>query len=302
MKTNLVCLASILALVTQLALPLRAAEPVKKILVVETTAGFRHSSIPTGEKVLSELAQKSGKFTLDFVRQPEGFPAHNANGFPAGPRRGATDEQRKAFQESEAKWQEALKAALQKLLPDSLKNYDAVLFLSTTGDLPIPDPDGLLNWIKDGGAFIGMHAASDTFHHWPGYIDMLGGEFDHHGNQLSVDCLNQDTDHPATASLPKVWTITQEEVYQFKNYDPAKVHDLLILDKRPQAPFAPGHYPVSWCKQYGKGKVFYTSLGHREDIWDTDPNISDRKNPEDIAKNYQAHILGGIEWALGVAK
>ena len=63
---------------------------------------------------------------------------------------------------------------------------------------------------------------------------MLGGEFDHHGAQLGVECLNQDPQHPATASLGKTWTITQEEMYQFKNYDPAKVHDLLSLDKKPR--------------------------------------------------------------------
>ena len=302
MNTDLPILAAALTLVTVSIAPLHAAEPVKKVLVVETTASFRHSSIPTGEKVLSELAQKSGKFTLDFIRQPQGFPRHDADGFPAGLRRGATDEERKAFEESEAKWNEALKAALQKLSPDSLKNYNAVLFLSTTGDLPIPDPQGLLDWIKNGGAFIGIHAATDTFHHWPGYIDMIGGEFDHHGPQLSVDCLNQDPQNPATAPLPKVWTITQEEIYQFKNYDSNRVHDLLILDKRPQVPRTPGHYPVSWCKMYGNGRVFYTSLGHREDIWDADPDLKGRRNSEEISKEYQAHILGGIEWALGIAK
>jgi type 1 glutamine amidotransferase len=107
--------------------------------------------------------------------------------------------------------------------------------------------------------------------------------------------------NPATASLPAKWDISQEEVYQFKNYDPAKVHDLLILDKHPETG-APGHYAVSWCKDYGSGRVFYTSLGHREDIWDTDPDLKDRKNSTDISKAYQAHILGGIEWALGIKK
>jgi type 1 glutamine amidotransferase len=57
---------------------------------------------------------------------------------------------------------------------------------------------------------------------------------------------------------------------------------------------------VSWCKPFGSGKVFYTSLGHREDIIDTDPNIKDRKNSVDISKAYQQHVLGGIEWALGL--
>ena len=166
--------------------------------------------------------------------------------------------------------------------------------------MPIPDPQGLLDWIKAGHAFIGIHAASDTFHRWPAYIDMLGGEFEHHDAQLGVECLNQDPQHPATAHLGKTWTITQEEMYQFKNYDPAKVHDLLILDKKPQAPFTPGHFPVSWCKPFGNGKVFYTSLGHREDIIDADPNLKGRINSMEISKAYQAHVLGGIKWALGL--
>lgn len=266
------------------------AEP-KKLLVVSTTTGFRHSSIPTAEKILAQLAQSSGEFTVDFVHQPPGKPEN--------PKPDATDEQKAAFKAADAAWNESLKAALQKLSPDSLKNYDGVIFASTTGDLPIPDKQGFLAWIKAGHAFIGMHAAGDTFHGWPGYIDMLGGEFRTHGRQVSVDCLNQDPQNPATASLPATWTISQEEIYQFKNYDPAKVHELLIMDKHPENN-SPGHFAVSWCKSYGAGRVFYTSLGHREDIWDTDPGLNDRKNSPEISKAYQAHVLGGIEWALGL--
>jgi uncharacterized protein len=260
------------------------AEP-KKLLVVTTTTGFRHSSIPTAEKVLSQLAQQSGEFTVDFVEQPAG---QATTGFPA-----------KIETNAAVAWNEKLKIVLQKLSPENLKNYDGVVFASTTGDLPIPDKQGFLDWIKAGHAFIGIHAASDTFHGWPEYIEMLGGEFAHHGRQVSVDCINVDPSNPATAQLPQVWTISQEEIYQFKNYDPAKVHDLLILDKHPETG-APGHFAVSWCKDYGAGKVFYTSLGHREDVWDADPNLKDRKNSVEISKAYQQHILGGIEWALGL--
>ena len=269
------------------------AEP-KKLLVVTTTSGYRHSSISTAEKILTQLATTSGEFTLDFVEQPPGKPA--------GLKKDATDEEKAAYQKAETDWEQGpLKNALLKLSPENLKNYDGVIFASTTGDLPIPDKQGFLDWIKAGHAFIGMHAASDTFHGWPGYIDMLGGEFAHHGPQVGITCINQDPVNPATASLPAKWDISQEEVYQFKNYDPAKVHDLLILDKHPETG-APGHYAVSWCKDYGSGRVFYTSLGHREDIWDTDPDLKDRKNSTDISKAYQAHILGGIEWALGIKK
>jgi type 1 glutamine amidotransferase len=268
----------------------------KKLLVVTTTTGFRHSSIPTAEKILAQLAHDSGEFTVDFLEQP---PGHPATGFPPKLKADASDADKAAFNEAEAKWNASLKTLLQKLSPANLKNYDGVIFASTTGDLPVPDPQGFLDWIKAGHAFIGIHAAADTFHGWPGYIDMLGGEFAHHGKQVSVECLNQDPQNPATAHLGKSWTISQEEIYQFKNYDPAKVHDLLILDKHPETGAA-GHFAVAWCKNYGAGRVFYTSLGHREDLWDTDASLKDRKNSAEIAKAYQAHVLGGIEWALGL--
>ncbi len=275
-------------LIAALAATTLQAAP-KKLLVVTTTTGFRHSSIPNLEKVLARLGHDSGDFTVDFIQQPPGKPADL--------RRDATPEQKAAFETAETAWQEKLKMALQKLSPEALKNYDGVVFASTTGDLPIPDPQALLDWIKAGHAFIGIHAASDTFHHWPGYIQMLGGEFEHHGPQVGVECLNVDPANPANAHLGKTWEITQEEIYQFKNYDPAKVQDLLILDKNPQTQ-EPGHFPVSWCKYYGAGRVFYTSLGHREDIIDDDPNLKSRINSVEISKAYEQHILGGIEWAL----
>jgi type 1 glutamine amidotransferase len=273
----------LLALVAMTVATLQAAP--KKILVVTTTTGFRHSSISESEKILTQLAKDSGEFTVDFVQQP---PGQALTGFPAKLDPGA-----------QAAWDQKLKAELQKLSPESLKNYDAVMFVSTTGNLPIPDQQGLLDWIKTGHAFIGIHAATDTFHGWPEFVEMLGGEFAHHGPQVGVDCLNQDPSNPATAHLPKAWTISQEEIYQFKNYNATNVHDLLILDKHPETGAA-GHFGVSWCKDYGAGKVFYTSLGHREDIWDADPKMKDRKNSVEIAKAYQQHVLGGIEWALGL--
>jgi type 1 glutamine amidotransferase len=282
MKTITALLLVMLAAVSLPATP-------KKLLVVTTTTGFRHSSIPTLEKMLAQLGRDSGEFTVDFVEQPAGKP---------NIRPGATEEEKAA----ETNWENTvLRPVLQKLSPESLKDYDGVVFASTTGDLPIPDPQGLLDWIRQGHAFIGIHAASDTFHHWPGYIDMLGGEFQHHGPQVSVECLNEDPQHPANAQIGKSWVISQEEIYQFKSYDATKVHDLLDMDKNPETG-APGHYPVSWCKDYGAGRVFYTSLGHREDIIDSDPDLKDRKNSPEISKTYQAHVLGGIEWALGLKK
>ncbi len=302
---------AVIALAALYITPLCAAEPLKKVLIVTTTTGFRHSSIATAEKVLAQLAEQSGAFSVDFVRQPPGKP--NGPQKPKALNAGATEADQKgfkaaeeqfnkdqvAFEAAEAKWQETLKQALLKLSPESLKHYDGVIFANTTGDLPIPDKEGFLDWIKAGGAFIGMHSCSDTFHGWPGFIDMLGGEFQTHGEQVGVECMNIDPTHPANQQIRRSWVISQEEMYRFKSYDATKVHDLLSLDKHPNDK-TPGHYPVSWCKDYGKGKVFYTSLGHREDVWDTDPAIKNRENLVKVSVAYQAHILGGIKWALGL--
>jgi type 1 glutamine amidotransferase len=281
-----VCLSLILlAAFSALAAP-------KKLLVVTTTTGFRHTSIPTLEKMLSQLATNSGEFTVEFVQQPPGKPANL--------KKDATEADKAAFKQANEKWlNEGLKPALQKLSPENLKHYDAVVFASTTGDLPLPDKQGFLDWIKAGHGFIGIHAASDTFHGYPEFIEMLGGEFMRHGPQVGVECINKDPEHPANAKLGPTWKIAQEEIYEFKNYDPARVHDLLVLDKHPQTR-EPGEHPVSWARAYGAGRVFYTSLGHREDVIDPDPTLKDRKNGPETSQNFQAHVLGGIEWATGL--
>jgi type 1 glutamine amidotransferase len=188
----------------------------------------------------------------------------------------------------------------EKLSPTALQRYDGVVFLNTTGDLPIPDPEVFYRWIEQGHAFIGMHAAADTLHGDPRYARMLGGEFASHGAQVEVNVLAADPAHPATAGLGSKLNLF-EEVYLFKNYDPSKVHDLLTMDEHPNTE-VPGHYPVAWVKTFGKGRVFYTSLGHREDVWDPawkEPS-GKRENPPEVAEAYQKLLLNGIRWALGL--
>ena len=80
----------------------------------------------------------------------------------------------------------------------------------------------------------------------------------------------------------------------------AKVHALLSIENYPRES-APGYFPVAWTKEYGQGKVFYTSLGHRDDLWDLNPDLKERKNSVETAKAFQEHVLGGIKWALGAA-
>ena len=243
-------LGCLTALAVLLAPTAQAADGTpKKLLVVDVVKTFRHSSIEIGEKTVAELGKKSGAFTVDYVRTDEDMA--------------------------------------KKMTPEALKNYDGVFFLSTTGEMPFPDKAAFLDWIKSGKGFIGVHAATDTCHgKGPGvdpYIEMIGAEFINH-TVAKVQCINMDPEHPATKGLGKVYELT-DEIYFMKNYDRAKVHELLILDKAPGSN-QPGFFPIAWCKNYGKGRVFYTALGHFENVWES---------PE-----YQMHILGGIKWALGL--
>jgi len=258
-----------------------AAPKPKKLLVVTVTMGFPHSSIPTAEKVIAELGQKSGLYTIDIVR--------------SGPR--------PKDKEEEKKWEEKAKNDLaEKMSMEALKQYDGVIFANTTGDLPLPDREGFINWVKSGKTFIAMHSGSDTFHGFPPYIEMLGGEFQTHQAQVSVECKNEDPKHPATKHLGDTFKV-HDEIYIQKNFHRDQVHGLLSLDKHPNSG-APGDYPIAWCKDFGKGKVFYTELGHREDVWD--PAWKDgkgqRSNSPEVAEAYQQHILGGIKWALKIEK
>ncbi len=311
MNTPLRCFRFLFALAV-LPLALAAADAPKKVLVVTVTAGFRHSSIPTAERILAEMAAKSGKFTVEFASQPAGMPA--APGRPRPGPKGAEDpahvEALKKFAADEKAywdtWTPKMAEVLQKLSPANLKNYDAVLFASTTGDLPLPDKQAFVDWVASGKGFIGVHAATDTFHKsgrfqgFPPYVAMIGGAFRTHGPQVTVECKTDDPKHAACAGLPATWTVF-DEIYEFKDYNQARVHSLVSLDKHPQTK-APGHNAIAWSRTHGKGRVFYTSLGHREDVWD--PAYTDkqgRKNSPEVAQQFQQHLLGGILWALGLA-
>ena len=262
-----------------------AAKMKKHILVVTVTKGFRHGSIPVAEKTIGELGDRTGDWDTDYVRTDEDMAT--------------------------------------KMTADSLKKYDAVVFANTTGVLPLPDPQGFLDYIKAGHGFGAMHSGSDTFHEWPGstapvsaYVEMLGGEFLTHHSQCMIMPHMADLGSPALKGVAGMrdksepsefnardvqrqgsitdgqsWKIF-DEIYLLKNNDPSKVHTLLWLDKYPNdgSPDAnkPEVHLISWTKAYGAGRVFYTELGHRDEVWQ-DPI-------------YQAHITGGLRFALGLAK
>jgi uncharacterized protein len=300
------------------SLAFSAAAAPRKLLVVTVTTGFRHDSIPTAETILAKLAKESGgAFTVVDVAQQ---PTNKVPQEPTKPGRpkdlpSDADDKAKAKYEAEMakyeasqkkfeadleKWKSmqdevktaqaaynsALKESLGKLSLENLKNFDGVVFANTTGNLPLPDKQGFVDWVKAGHAFVAMHSGSDTFHEFRPYIEMLGGEFAGHGAQVGVECLVQDMNHPAVKHFGESFCLEQEEIYIIKSFDRANVHNLLGLDKHPNKKKELGYFPISWCKEFGSGKVFYTSLGHRKEVWE---------NPR-----YQKHILGGIKWALGL--
>jgi type 1 glutamine amidotransferase len=288
-----------MALVLGVFVAAQAEEP-KKVLLVTTTTGFRHSSIPTAEKIIQKLAKESGAFTVDLCQQPPNQP--KGPQLPKNP----TPEQQAKYKEEQEKskgaveaWNAQMKKNLEMLSPESLKKYDGVIFANTTGDLPIPDKDAFIAWVKEGHGFVGMHSASDTYHGFRPYIEMLGGEFGGHGAQVHVDAINQDDKCPMCAHLQAKFGVF-DEIYIIKSFDRTKMHGLLTLDAHPNTK-APGDFPIAWAKDFGKGHVFYTSLGHREDVWDEDAP-GKRENTKEVSLAYQKHILNGIKWSLGLEK
>jgi type 1 glutamine amidotransferase len=282
-----------------------AAEP-KKLLVVTVTTGFRHSSIETAEQVLAGLADKHGAFTVDFVRQPEGQP--KSPGRSPDRQDGESDEdfsKRKGeysralaeFNAAQAVWMEKVSAHMaEHMAIDKLRQYDGFVFANTTGDLRLPDREGFIDLISEGRAFIAMHSGSDTYHPFRRYVDMLGGEFESHKAQVEVEPVRHDPEHPAVRPIPDGFRVF-DEIYIIKSYEKSQVRALLGLDAHPNDK-TPGYFPISWCKPFGKGRVFYTSLGHREDVWDPAWNPDQRKNPPAVAEVFQEHIFEGMRWAL----
>ena len=302
-----------------------AAEP-KRVIVCTVTTGFRHSSIPYAEATLKKLGEESKAFTVvDIAEQPSAQVTKKPNK-PGDLKPDADDkakarydEELKKYEDAVAKWTSAddekakasqqgadaqMKASMAKLSPENLRaqRIDAVIFANTTGDLPLPDRDGFIKWIEDGHGFCAMHSGSDTFHGFPGYLDMLQGEFAGHGSQVPVDLIAGDVKHPANGGIGATWNLAQEEMYNIKHHDRSQLRALWFLRHNPNDAAKTGYNAVSWCRNAGKGRVFYTSLGHREDLWSDDPALKDRKNSVEISKQYQAHILGGIKWALGLAE
>jgi type 1 glutamine amidotransferase len=182
---------------------------------------------------------------------------------------------------------------------ETLAKYDALLFYSN-GTLTDRAIDGsppmtaagkalLIETVRNGKPFIAVHTALTTFNRLPGkidpYIEMLGGEGISHNAQQKARNICVDTRFPGFEDLKEGVTLF-EEWYSIKNY--AKdLHVLLVQDPNGMTGnlYRRPPYPATWARMYGKGRVFVTSMGHREDVW---------TNPV-----FQKILVGGISWAVG---
>lgn len=173
---------------------------------------------------------------------------------------------------------------------EQFNQYDAII-LYTTGN-PKINRKALFQWLRSGKALIGVHAAADTFKDDPEFVKCLGAAFLTHGPaDKKVTIKVEDPGHPATAMFSEPWVIA-DEIYQFTGFSRDNVHMLLAIDNsstdlEAQKMKADEYYPVAWTRHEEKGRVFYTSLGHREDVLE--------------APLFQKHLLAGIEWAMGLS-
>ncbi len=217
-----------------------------RILVVTHTEGFRHDSIPAAEAGIRDIGTESGLYATDFCR--------------------TADDVRKM------------------LTREGLAPYQGVVFANTTGTLPIPELQEFLAWVAGGKAFVGIHSASDTYHDQPGYLSMLGGEFITHGAIVEAEVRVEDASHPSVSHLAPTFRIS-DEFYRFTSLAGDR-RTLLSLARDPGdggPPVGDGQ-PLAWHRSHSAGRVFYTALGHRSELWQ-DPR-------------YRRHILEGVRWTL----
>ena len=173
------------------------------------------------------------------------------------------------------------------LTGEELTRFGAVVFANTTGNLGIADMPGLLQWISSGRGFVGVHSAADTYHDDTRFLDMLGGEFLEHGAIVSTEVEVADGGHPAVAHLAPRFTV-EDEFYRFTRFDRGSVSVLLTLRRNPAdgvgVAGAAVDLPLAWTRRFGEGRVFYTALGHRSDLWRD--------------ARFRQHLLGGIRSVL----
>lgn len=257
-----------------------AAAENKKLLLVTDSGGFVHDSVGLAEQILKEIGPKNGidvtcfRYTRDpkdagFAKYAEDF--RKKTGVVVGPE------------------------SLGRVNAETLKKFDGVLFFTTGNPLTNDEVKDLVAWVKAGGAIAGTHCGSDTL--YPAkdrpfnaaYGELIGAYFVNHPWHQKIKLVNEDPRHAAGKSFKTGDEIT-DEIYQFRPepYSRNKLHIILTVDNGSidvtKGQRADKDYAVAWCQEIEKGRSFYTSLGHRKEVWKD--------------ARFQEHLIGGLKWAL----
>ncbi|HLY08806.1 MAG TPA: ThuA domain-containing protein [Planctomycetota bacterium] len=237
--------------------------------VIDTTAAFfhRHLRLP---KVL--LLTTSAGFVHDVVKRPS-------------PDKPSVVEQM-AKEACAGRIDLVLSQDASEITAEKLKPYRAVAFY-TSGELPI-DKEALLDYVRSGGGFVCIHNGMATLMTYPPYAEMVGAAFDGHPWNQEIGIRVEDEGHPSTSHLGKSFRI-KDEIYQVKRWKRDDVHVLLSVDPG-TVDLSKGKredhdYALAWTRTYGKGRVFYTALGHYEEVWKDE--------------RFLKHLEEGIRWAAG---
>lgn len=241
--------------------PQKKADQLKHLLVIGDSEGWTHDSISHAMVTLGKIGAQSGLFDVTLrtdvrliTKKPVPAPVRNAK---------------------------------------NLDYFDAILFY-TTGELPLDDSQkaDFLSFVRDDGkGFLGTHSATDTLYEWPAYGEMIGAYFDQHPWHQEVRVNVEDRTFPATRHFPASFAIN-DEIYQFRNFSRDRVRVLMSLDNstvdltKKTVKRADKDFAVAWARTYGKGRVFYCSLGHENAVWDR----------PDMQKMW----LEAIRWAMGL--
>src|SRR5258706_9372237 len=230
--TRLVAVSAAFAALLPLAYaPTRAQDRPARILYFTHSAGYRHEVIPASRGILKQIGEISPRFEVATSEDVSVFTAEN------------------------------------------LRRYGAVMFF-TTGELPMNDSQkqALLDFVRGGGGFLGVHSATDTFYQWPEYGKLIGGYFDQHPWHQAVRIDVADRSDPVVAFIGPSIALS-DEVYQIRDFDVGGSHVLLRLDPasvdltRDLVHRHPYGWPLAWTRADGHGRVFYTALGHEEQVW-----------------------------------
>jgi uncharacterized protein len=176
-----------------------------------------------------------------------------------------------------------LRGGAAKLTRARLRRADGLVFANTTGELPLPDRGALLRFVRSGGALVGTHSATDTFHSWPGWGRLLGAVFQRHGTPARGRVVVQDRRHSATRRLPASFRL-REEFYEFTSSPRRGSRVLLRLDPASIDDELRPAVPLAWSRRSGRGRVFYNALGHFPATW------SDAR--------HRRLVADGLSWAL----